>query len=380
MKITGIICEYNPLHKGHSRQLQTVKQADPEGGIVCLMSGNYVQRGAPAVFDKSLRAAAALACGADLVLELPVTACLSSAEGFAAEGVRILGSFCDSLSFGAENPDVQLLLGTAQALLSPEFSELLKFELSTGCSFPAARQKALSQLGADTSLLSRPNNILATEYCKAILSQNLKMKPEPILRPGDYSSTVPDAENPSATSLRQLIETGQDWLSYTPDAAKDFFDGAAAHSLSCAEQAILYRLRTMTDSDYEALPYGSEGLWRKLMKNARKMATLEEILTATKSKRYTRTRLDRMVLCSFLGLTQEALSTPAPYVRVLALNDTGRSILTQARKQGAFPNVGETQEHPYQQLENRCDDLYGLLAQNFEVPGITGLRRIHYRK
>ena len=105
MEATGIICEYNPLHLGHQKQLRAVRAAYPDGGIVCLMSGNYVQRGAPAILDKSLRAKAAIECGADLVLELPVTASLSSAEGFAREGVRILGGFCDRLCFGAETAD-----------------------------------------------------------------------------------------------------------------------------------------------------------------------------------------------------------------------------------------------------------------------------------
>ena len=123
MKITGIICEYNPFHLGHAKQMGIISQKDRDTGIVCLMSGNYVQRGMPAVFDKSYRAKAAIRSGADLVLELPVTASLSSAEGFAAEGVRILGNFCDTLSFGAENPNG--LLETAKALLRPEFSEML---------------------------------------------------------------------------------------------------------------------------------------------------------------------------------------------------------------------------------------------------------------
>ena len=138
MKIYGIICEYNPLHLGHHKQLRLLK--DRGGAVVCLMSGNFVQRGAPAIIDKMARAKAAIDCGADLVLELPVTCALSSAEGFADGGVNILGKFCDLLSFGAETADPQLLMGTAKALLSPEFSEKLRTELDTGLSFPAARK------------------------------------------------------------------------------------------------------------------------------------------------------------------------------------------------------------------------------------------------
>ncbi len=377
MKITGIICEYNPFHLGHHKQITAIKAQDPDVGVVCLMSGNYVQRGMPAIFDKAYRAKAAILCGADLVLELPVTAALSSAEGFASEGVRILGGFCDELSFGAENADLDILLKTADALISPDFSIHLKEELAAGLSFPSARQKALETMGIDGTLLSKPNNILAVEYCKSIVSQKSQMKPKPIYRGGDYHAVNADPENPSASSLRLLMEQGKLWKDYVPKEAFSCFENAPLHTLHHGEQAILYRLRTMQDEEFEALPYGSEGLWRKLMKNARKFASLEDILTATKSKRYTRTRLDRMVLCAFLGLTDTDIATSAPYTRVLALNEKGRDILVKARETGCFPNLGEKIDHPYQKIENRCDDLYGFFTEQSTK---TQKQRIYYHK
>lgn len=381
MEITGIICEYNPFHSGHYKQLSMIRDNNPNSAIVCLVSGNFVQRGMPAIFDKEIRAKAALFCGADLVLELPVTAALSSAEGFASEGVRILSGFCDYLSFGSENPDIDILLGTAAALLSPDFSQHLKNHLAERISFPAARQKALENMGLDGSIVKTPNNILAIEYCKAILSQNAKIKPQPILRQGDFHAETPDVENPSATSLRLLLEKGEICDSFVPKDIVNLYSNANIHAISNAERAILYCLRTMTDADYSALPYGSEGLWRKLMKNARTLSSLEEIIVATKSKRYTRTRIDRMIMCAFLGLTQADMLSPAPYCRVLALNDRGREVLLNARNSGVFPNIGEKIDHPYQQIENRCDDLYGLFASKQpERPGNTKDRRIVYSK
>ena len=378
MQITGIICEYNPLHLGHARQLDHIRQTYPSGGIVCLMSGNFVQRGMPAIFDKEHRAKAAVLSGADLVLELPVTASLSSAEGFAAEGVRILGGFCDSISFGTETADRDSLMNTARALTSAQFSSALKEELSSGVSFPTARQKALEKMGVDSRLLSLPNNILAVEYCKAIISQQSKLNPEPILRPGSYHDTVADPENPSATAVRQLMENGSKWKNFLPETASEVFSHAEIHTLQAGQRAILARLRTMTDAEFEALPFGSEGLWRKLMKNARQYAMLEDILAATKSKRYTRTRLDRMVMCAFLGLTEQDLRASTPYVRVLAFNDQGREILNKARLSGEFPNLGETMDSPYQAIENRCDNLYGLFSA--ANPELTNKRRVYYCK
>ena len=381
MEATGIICEYNPLHLGHKKQLDAVRAAYPDGGIVCLMSGNYVQRGAPAIVDKSLRAQAAILCGADLVLELPLTASLSSAEGFAREGVRILGGFCNRLCFGAESANAETLLATAKTLRSTDFSESLQAELDKGLSFPAARQAALRNMDLDASILTQPNDILAVEYCKAILELGVPMEPMVIRRGGGYHDTAIDCANPSATALREQMVSGGDWLSYVPETAKSALAGGTIHMLPAGEQAILYRLRTMTDEEFEALPYGSEGLWRKLMTNARKYATLEEILTATKSKRYTRTRLDRMVMCAFLGITRQQVNAPAPYTRVLAFNDTGRLLLRSARQAGQFPNIGETVDSPYQALEHRADILYSLFSsERQEPPYQKDKRRVFYHK
>ena len=362
MKTVGIICEYNPLHLGHQKQLDLIRSRDTDCGIVCLMSGNYVQRGAPAIFDRSLRAKAAVLAGADLVLELPVTVSLASAEGFAAGGVRILGGFCDTLCFGAETADAEKLTSTAAALLSDRFPPALRTRLDSGLSFPAARAAALADLGMDSNILAQPNNILAVEYCKAILTQNSAMTPCPIFREGSYHAEAPDPNNPSATALRSLILSGQEWRSYIPANVHHLFDDALVHSPAAGERAVLARLRTMTDAEFEALPYGSEGLWRKLMHAARREATLEQIAAATKSKRYTRSRIDRMILCAFLGITQADIAAPVPYARVLALNEKGGKVLKIARQAGFFPNISEKVDHPFALLENRCDALYGLFS------------------
>ena len=382
METVGIICEYNPLHLGHRKQFDRIRKVLGEDtAIVCLMSGNFVQRGAPAIIDKSLRAKAAVLSGADLVLELPMTYALSSAEGFAAGGVSILGRFCDYLCFGSESGSEKSLIATAEALLSDAFQPLLREALEKGLSFPAARQEALKKMGLDSGILSAPNDILAVEYCKAILSQQSPMKPMPILRQGSYHAEAPDPENPSATAVRKLMLSGHDWKSCIPEAAQNVFEGAALHSHAAGERAVLGKLRTMTDAEFEALPYGSEGLWRKFMHACRECATLEEILAATKSKRYTRTRLDRMTMCAFLGITKEMLEAPVPYARVLAFNDTGRAVLKQAKERFPLLNAGEASPEAYWELEQRWGDLYGLFrVDGIDPPGFEATRRIYYHK
>ena len=380
--VTGIICEYNPLHLGHQKQLDRVRQEfGPDTAIVCAMSGNFVQRGAPAILDKTLRAEAAVCAGADLVLELPVTAALSSAEGFAAGGVTLLSRLCDTLCFGAETADASALLETARALLSDAFPPMLRAQLDTGKSFPSARQAALEQLGLSGALLTQPNDILAVEYCKAILSQGSSMNIFPIHRSGSYHAEAADMENPSATAVRNLMLIAHNWRACVPRQVRPIFENAPLHTLASGERAILAKLRTMTDAEFEALPYGSEGLWRKFMHACRREPTLEAILTATKSKRYTRTRIDRMMLCAFLGITREQLSMEVPYTRVLAFNDRGRALLKEAKKDFPYLNAGEASPHPYWELEQRCGALYGLFATDTpEPPTPEQTRRIYYAK
>jgi len=375
LKIIGIICEYNPFHLGHKKQFDAIRSAFGEDcAIVCLMSGNFVQRGHPAIFPKQVRAEAAVHCGADLVLELPTIYALWSAEGFAAGGVRILSKFCDHLCFGAESGTAESLMNSAEVLLSEEFSTALQCALEKGVSFAAARQAALSAIGQDASLLESPNDILGLEYCKAIIAQKSNMKPFVIPRQGNYHAGTPDAYNPSATSLRLQLVKNQNWQSYVPTEAASVFENAPIYTLAAGERSVLARLRTMSDQDFEAIPYGSEGLWRKLMRSSRSCATLEEILTETKSKRYARSRLDRMVMCAFLGLTAKDMQTTPPYVRVLGFSETGRAVLKTARLTGDFPHIGERTGSEYEAFEQRVDDLYGLFRVDSPAPPNEKLR------
>lgn len=387
MAVVGVICEYNPFHRGHLRQLKEIRRRfGRDAAVACCMSGDFVQRGEPAVFSKFVRAKAAVLCGADLVVELPLTRALSSAEGFAEGGVAVLdGLGCvDVLSFGSEHGDVEPLLETAQVLLEPDFDVVLREELKGGMSYAAARAKAAARLGAVEGLLRRPNDILAVEYCKAILRRGSRLRLETVHRPGDYHAVEADRENPSATAVRGLMERGEDWRPFVPEAAALVFAGATRHILKWGERAVLARLRTMTDADFARLPFGSEGLYHKLAAACRRETSVAAIAAAVKSKRYAYARVMRMIQCAYLGLTAEDLRRPVPYVRVLAFNDRGRGMLRQARQSGTLPviNAGETPpDETYYALERRAADLYGFYAVgNPEPGGAEEAGRIFYRK
>ena len=374
MKTVGIICEYNPFHNGHLRQLQLIREHyGQDTAIVCLMSGNFVQRGAPAILDKTIRAKTAVLSGADLVLELPVGIALSSAEGFAAGGVAILSHCCDALCFGTETMNADALLQTARALRAPDFPRLLKEALAQGSSFPAARQTALLKMGL-TGNFSNPNDILGIEYTKAVLDQGSRLELYPVAREGSYHAKDATPDAPSATAVRRQLLSGCAWRDSVPANTAALLKSAPLHTPEAGERAIVARLRTMADAEFAALPYGSEGLWRKLMKASRTCSGLPSIIDATKSKRYTRTRIDRMILCAFLGLKQEDIGRIPPLIRILAFTGRGRSIL---RNHPEFRNAGEdvTEE------EARLGSLYGLFCiDGIEPPDIEKRRRVFYLK
>lgn len=363
MKTIGIICEYNPFHRGHQAQFRRIRAAWGEDtAIVCLMSGDFVQRGEPALYPKEVRAKAAVLGGADLVLELPVTVSLRSAEGFADGGVAILSKLgaVDGLSFGCESKEG--LLEAARLLLSEAFPAALKEELKKGVSFAAARQRALVSLGGRGEAVSSPNNILAVEYMKAALRRQSPLTMLPMLRPGGYHDALPHPEHPSAASLRAC----GDFLPYVPEETRLCYEGQPQYRREFGERAMLARLRAMGEAEFAALPYGSEGLGRKVRRACLRGGSVEGILHAAKSKRYAMSRLSRMLLCAYLGITEEMLAAKPPYVRVLALSGRGRAVLRQAKARGTLRLLhgGEKAEpSPYEALEKRCALLYDLFSE-----------------
>ena len=248
MKTVGIICEYNPLHLGHAAQMERIRRICGEDtAVVCVMSGNFVQRGEPAVLDKYTRAKGAVLCGADLVVELPVTAALSSAEGFARGGVEVLDRMgvADALCFGSESGDAAGLLAAARAMEDPRFPACLREKLDAGLAYGAAKQQTLEALTGISGVARTPNDILAVEYCRALQLRGSRVEPMPILRPGSYHAAAPDHENPSATAVRGLMD-GMNWLEYVPGPARELFRSAPQYDLGSGERAVLARLRAMS--------------------------------------------------------------------------------------------------------------------------------------
>ncbi len=340
MKIVGIVVEYNPFHKGHAYQLQKVRELYGEdSAIVCVMSGDFVQRGEPAVFSKYSRAEAAVHCGADLVIELPLHYSIGSAERFADGAVSVLGRLgvVDHIVFGSENDDCALLERTAEVLSSSDFDEKVKVHLQSGCSYPTARSKVLHELMDGIDVTATPNNNLGVEYIRAIRRHGYSMTPQPIMRVGAMHDAMYDGEMKSGSELRGLMKNGEDISDYVPEEAYRIYvreteQGNGPVHLGKLETAILSRLRMLPFEVFSALPDASEGLEHRLYKACRRETSLEKIYDTVKSKRYTHARIRRMVMCAALGITAADYDCNALYARVLALNERGARVLKLSEK------------------------------------------------
>ena len=383
MKIAGIVCEYNPFHLGHRVQIDKIRmEFGQDTAIIGVMSGHFVQRGEPACMDAYTRAAIAVRCGVDLVLSLPAEKTLSSAEGFAAAGVEILDRLgcVDVLSFGCESVDARAVMAAAQAMERACFEEKLHALIATGLSYAAAKQQVLEELTGISDILKTPNDILGAEYCRALLQRKSKIRPAPIHRRGGYHDTEPDAENPSATAVRKLLSGG--WEQYVPREAHELLAQAPKYSLHAGEKALLARLRAMSESEWENVAHGSEGLWRKVMKAVRTENSIAEILEASRSKRYPMTRLQRLLMCAYLGITQRDLKSPVTEARVLAVSQQGRSVLKKCRTCGdlKLPNPGEKSQN--WEKERRYADLFSLFCEDFSMakPALEQNARINLEK
>lgn len=388
MQIAGIIIEYNPMHRGHRYLLeQTRARLGADTAVIGVMSGNFVQRGDFALVRKHARARAAVESGMDLVLELPLPWAVASAERFADGGVQaLLGTgLVTDLAFGSECGDVSALQRTAEALLRPEMHDLIRRELTRGDSFAAARQRALAALlpPEEAALLEDPNNTLGIEYCKALLRRNSAVRPMTVARKGMHHSGRDLGEGPApATLIREALRRGErDWaLSEMTPAMRAVYEaeeaaGRAPVFLENSQRALLARLRSMTEADFAALDEGREGLYHRLYEASRTACSVEELCSLAKTKRYAYSRLSRMVLWAYLGLTPADFPAEVPYLRVLAANETGCALLGRMRKSAAVPVLTKPADvrllpeeaRSLFALEARATDLYTLAYPDLTV-------------
>ena len=371
MRVFGIICEYNPFHCGHKWQLDELRRRNgtEECGIVCAMSGEFVQRGDFAIERAHARAEAAVRGGADLVLELPLPWSIASAEGFARGGVGVLNAtgIVDTLAFGSECGETEKLRRAAEALLRKDFSERLRDELSKGLSFAAARESAARALiGEDAGVLAEPNDILGVEYCKALLQSGSTITPLAMERRAVGHNEGAAEGFASASYIRALLAGGEDASAFlTAESAaiyaRECAAGRAPVTMKNAERAILSRLRMLEEVDFARYDSGGEGLYRRFYAAVRTAASVDELLGTVKTKRYAYARLRRMLFAAYLDIAAAELPQEIPYLRVLACNERGRMLLRAIKNEGSAPVL--TKSADVRSLSEEAQRLFALSAR-----------------
>lgn len=349
----GIVAEFNPFHNGHKYLIDSIKN-NGENTVTVVMSESFVQRGECACVSPNARTRMALECGADLVISLPVPYATASAERFALGGLSVLGGLgcVDALAFGSESNNAEMLKKCADVLVSEKLSEALEKYLNEGVSFPVARQKAVEETNGKeiAEILSSPNNILGVEYIKAINKLGLNMDINPITREGvAHDSEEVNGAFCSASAIRDMLENNQSPDVFLPEESlnilnEEIKNQKAPASYSKLETAILYRLRSMSVEDFKALPDVSEGLEYRLFDAVKTSLCLEEILEKVKTKRYTHSRIRRIIVCAFLGVKKDDVMAPVPFIRVLGFNEKGAKILKKAKETATLPIVTKSSE------------------------------------
>lgn len=344
-RILGIVSEYNPFHNGHLRHLNYSKEVTKAAFTICVMSGNFTQRGDTALVDKWTRAEMALKTGVDLVIELPTLYATSSAENFAEGAVKILHSLgiVDYLSFGSEIGELSPLNEIAEVLYKEpkSFSNLITMQLKSGLSYPKARELAISMyFGSSkkyTEILENPNNILGIEYLKAIKKLKSPIRPFTVKREySDYNSKSIKNGFASSTAIRAMLEEKKNIHYVVPYETYELIDeknklGEIVPNLSTFEKEIIYTLRKMSVQEIAELPDISEGLEFRIKEAANISNTLETLISNIKTKRYTQTRIQRIMLHALLGITKKDINMSKrtiPYIRVLAFNKHGKRIIS----------------------------------------------------
>lgn len=349
-KVLGIIAEYNPFHNGHLLHLEKSKKICDAQYSICVMSGNFVQRGNTSIVNKWVKAEMALKSGVDLVLELPTVYSISSAENFAEGAIKLLNSLkiVDTVSFGSENSDINVLNRISSVLQeeSKQYLEFLNSELKKGLSFPKARENAILLYLNDKkylNILNQPNNTLAIEYLKALKKYKSHISPISVKREKVfYNSNCIVDEYASATAIRNMIinEQFNDIRKVVPTSSYNLLmneieKGHLVIDISKFEKEILYAIRRLSADDIKNIPEVTEGLENAIKNASNSCNNLAELINIVKSKRYTQTRIQRILLYILLNITKKDMYLSRkniPYARILGYSPQGKELISEIYK------------------------------------------------
>ena len=383
----GIISEYNPFHAGHAYQISEVRKIFHDVEIISVMSGDFTQRGTPAILDKFTRAKLAVDGGCDLVLELPFVSAVRSAQDFARGGVRLLKNLgvVDKIVFGAEFSDLKKLQTAAEIFDAENFHDELKNKMSAGISYAAAVTKILSEsVNIDEKILRQPNTILAIEYLQA-LPKNIQ--PILIQRVGGGYNDLNLQNFSSASAIRAAVyEENPDWEKISESVNKKTLDALKNEKIfglvreDFLFRPILAKIFTSNTDDMKKIFGMTEGLENVLIKSSKTAKNFSELVNFMTSRRYQTSRIKRLLLYFLLNLTTEKILEvqDADFVRPLAFNEQGQKILKKIRQTSTLPTVNKISKHisrrdfergkisePYKKnlaVDIQAENFYGILT------------------
>ena len=357
-KVLGIVAEYNPFHNGHFYHMQESKKITEADSCICVISGNFTQRGEPSIVNKWVKTYMALCCGADLVIELPTIYSISSAENFASGAIKIFDSLkiVTDISFGAECNDLATLNNIANVFYSEpaNYKTILNHELKRGLSYPMARENAvlmyLNDIKRYANVLSNSNNILAIEYLKALKQQKSMIQPNIVPRKNVYYNDQKIVDDfASATAIRKLMLNREyaEVRKVVPRSTyqiigEEYKKNHIILGIKKYEKEIIYALRVMPIEEIQNLPDVNEGLEFAIKKAASETNDIEELIEKVKSKRYTQTRIQRILVYVLLGITKKDMEDSKkmlPYVRVLGFNSRGKILISEIMNQNPKLNM-----------------------------------------
>ena len=388
MQALGIIAEYNPFHSGHLLQLnETKKMVDLP--VIAVMSGSFVQRGEPAFADKWLRARMAIDAGVDLVFELPTAFTLRSAEHFAHGGVKLLEAtgVTTHLSCGAENAELDYT-SLAKKMLEPKTQLALHSYIKKGLSYAQACELALEN---NSALANKPNNILALEYAKALLSTNIKQLVIP--RQGNNYNELTLSQFASATAIRKAYFAGDNWQQAVPASTEELLN-AHKNALGYDEAKLWlllkYKLALSTPETILATTECTEGL-ENLLASAVNCSSFAEAIAACTNKRYPASRIHRLFMQLLLGMPRSYYANNEPaYIRILAFNDRGRALLSTMKETASLPIITKLGKNPCQnqsqafkeqlELDIAASNIVALLRPSTQSFGSDYLTSPYYKK
>lgn len=385
MKIAAIISEYNPFHSGHQYQIDTIRERLGENtAIIAIMSGNFTQRGEPAIADKTIRAKAAVECGINLVLELPFPFSMSCAELFAKSGIHIANALgvVDYLVFGSESGDINELSNLADIMMSEEYSLTLD-SLSNNpeykeCGYPELCEMALNKLyGRNIPRdFYSPNNILAIEYIKALKSENSNIIPYTIKREGaGYLDSHDDEKKfQSATSIRgKILGKSHSAFDFVPNNAKNVFaeailEGKMPSDSTRLDLAVISSIRLNSPSHWVEIHDAGGGLYNRLCDLSAEATSISSLVSLAETKKYTKARIRRAIWNTYFGVTSSEVKALPHYTQVLAMDTVGQSILRSIKKVSGFPVITKPSSYrdydfdviSEKELSNKADSVYGL--------------------